>query len=204
MAQVFAHMTMSLDGFIAGPNDEVDHLFDWYSAGEVATPSKNPDIVVTLQTDAASAALLRGFQDGTGALVCGRRLFDLTQGWGGQHPIGPPIVIVMHEAPTEITPADAPFTFVITGVTDAIAQAKAIAGHRDVIVTSPTITQQCLDLGLLDEIVVSLAPVLLGEGIPWFAHLTATPVTLDDPRVIEGNRATHLRYRVRRPQDAAD
>ena len=201
MTDVIAHMTMSLDGFIADPDDGIEHLFDWYSAGDVTTPTKNPDIVVALRTDAASAALLRDVLFNAGALVCGRRLFDLTHGWGGVHPLGAPVVVVTHDPPADWQ-RDHPethFTFVTTGVADAIARAREIAGDRIVSVASPTITQQCLDLGLLDEIVVSLAPVLIGASIPWFAHLAGTPVMLDNPTVIAGDRATHLRYRVRKP-----
>ena len=203
MAQVITHMTMSLDGFIAQPDDNPGPLFDWYGTGDVTTPSANPEIA--FQTDAASATMLRDMLLQNGALVAGRRLFDVAQGWGGTHPASPAVVVVTHDPPADWRRAhpDAPFTFVTTGVADAIAQAKETAGDRDVIVASPTITQQCLDLGLLDEIVVSLAPVLLGAGIRWFDHLSQIPVMLDDPRVIAGDRVTHLRYRVRKPQTAA-
>jgi hypothetical protein len=88
-------------------------------------------------------------------------------------------------------------TFVTSGdVSEAVADARAIAGEKDVVIASPTIAQQCLNVGLLDEIHVSLAPVLLGAGIPFFANLEGAPVMLDDPAVTPGRRATHLAYRV--------
>jgi dihydrofolate reductase len=82
------------------------------------------------------------------------------------------------------------------GVAQAVAEARSIAGEKNVVVASPSITQQCLDLGALDEIHVSLVPVLLGAGIPFFASLRVAPVMLDDPVVTPGRRVTHLSYRV--------
>jgi dihydrofolate reductase len=86
---------------------------------------------------------------------------------------------------------------VTDGVESAVAQAKALAGDRIVAVATPTITQQCLNAGLLDMIRVNLVPVLMGEGIRWFDNLRYTPVMLDDPEVTQGSRVTHLTYKVR-------
>ena len=196
MATVVADMSMSLDGFIADRNDEVGPLFDWYQAGPVTTPSA--DDRWTFETDEASAKQLREALNTIGALVAGRRIFDLTKGWGGHHPIGCPVVVVTHTVPEGWPRDDAPFTFVIDGVESAVAHAKAIAGDRIVAIATPNITQQCLNLGLLDVIRVSLVPVLLGDGIPFFAKLRDTPIMLDDPEVTEGLRVTHLQYRVRK------
>ena len=196
MGTVVAHMTMSLDGFIAFPDDSVGPLFDWYAAGPITTPSSSEQI--TFQTDAASAEFLRSILDSAGALICGRRLFELTDAWGGRHPIGCPVVVVTHSVPSGWPEAGEHFSFVTTGVTDAVTRAQEIAGPKLVVVSTPTLTRQCLDLGLLDEVAVSLAPVLLGSGIPFFSGLAQTPVMLDDPEVVVGLRATHLRYRVRR------
>ncbi len=196
MATVVADMSMSLDGFIADRNDQVGPLFDWYEAGPVVTPSANERW--TFKTDEAGAEQLREGLRTIGALVCGRRLFDLTKSWGGRHPMGCPVVVVTHTVPDGWPREGAPFTFVTDGVESAVAQAKAIAGDKIVAVATPTITQQCLNLGLLDAIRVHLVPVLLGGGIPFFDHLRDTPVMLDDPEVTTGMRATHLSYRVRR------
>jgi dihydrofolate reductase len=193
MSKVFTHMTMSLDGFIASPDDGIEDLFDWYDAGDVSVPSANDG--VSLDVDEASAAMLRDMIDGAGALVSGRRLFDITDGWGDNHPMGVPVVVVTHRPPED---ADRwPRTTFEGDVGAAIARAREIAGDKDVIVASASIAQQAVSLGLVDEVCVSLAPVLLGEGIPYFANLGRHHL-LEDPEVVQGRRALHLRYRVRR------
>ena len=94
---------------------------------------------------------------------------------------------------------DAPFTFVTDGLPSAIEKARALAGDKDVTVSSGKISSQCLEFGLLDEISLDLVPVLLGSGVPLFEHFEA-PMLLDGPTlVVEGHRVTHLRYTVRRP-----
>jgi len=195
MAKVNAHMSMSLDGFIADPNDGIEQLFGWYFSGEVTVPTASPHMP-PFQTDAASAEVLRDALATTGALIAGRRLFDIAGGWGGTHPLGVPVVVVTHSIPDGWPCEDAPFTFVTDGVESAVAQAKAVAGDKTVTVASASIAQQCLNAGLLDEVVVSLVPVLLGEGIRLFDHLKHTPIQLEGPRVVEGAGVTHLSYRV--------
>jgi dihydrofolate reductase len=193
MSKVVAHMCMSLDGFVADPDDGCEELFGWYGNGDVTVPSHDPRW--TFHVTEASAGWLRNGLDRAGALVCGRRLFDHTKGWGGNHPSGAPLFVVTHR-PVQDWPH--PVTFVTDGVPSAIEQAKQVAGDKDVSAASTTIVQQCLDAGLLDEIEVNLVPVLLGEGIPFFANLAKAPVRLSDPEVIEGRGATHLRYQVLR------
>ena len=194
MSKVLSHMTMSLDGFIADPQDGIDELFGWYGAGSIQVPTAAEEF--TFSVDQPGAELLRGWMENSGALVSGRRLFDITNGWGDHHPIGAPVVVVTHRAPDD---ADQwPRTTFTGSVGAGIERAKQIAGDKDVIVASADIARQALDLGLLDEIHVSLVPVLLGEGIPYFAKLGAAPHRLEDPVVIPGTRATHLQYAVRR------
>lgn len=196
MGRVLCHMTVSLDGFIATRDDRVDELFEWYGAGEVALPSANPDI--SFQLDPASAEMLGGLMAGAGALVAGRRLFDIAGGWSDNHPIGTPVVVVTHRAPDDAAKTF-PRTRFVDGVEPAITQAKQIASGKDVILASANIIQQALNLGLVDEVCLSVAPVLLGEGIPYFSRLEHGHVALDDPQVMTGKRALHLRYSVRRP-----
>jgi dihydrofolate reductase len=196
MASVVADMSVSLDGFVADTHDEVGPLFDWYQVGPVTTPSA--DERWTFHTDRASAAQLRDALTSIGALICGRRLFDLTNAWGGRHPIGCHVFVVTHTVPKGWPQPEAPFTFVTDGIESAVAQAKALAGDRIVAVATPTITQQCLNAGLLDAIRVNLVPVMLGDGIRWLDNLRDAPVMLDDPIVTEGMRVTHLEYRVQR------
>ena len=200
MAKVLSHMTMSLDGFIADPNDQVDELFEWYESGDVTIPTPNRD--VTFKTDKASAKMLEGLTGGSGAIVAGRRLFDIAKGWGDQHPAGAPVVVVTHRAPANAA-KDFPRTSFVDGVETAIAKAKVIAGDKDVTIASPSIIQQALDLGLVDEVCISLVPVLFGEGISYFSKLAYGHQLFEDPVVTEGHRALHLRYPIRRRAPAS-
>jgi dihydrofolate reductase len=195
MGKVFTHMTMSLDGFIADPKDQVGELFDWYSAGDLAVPTANAEI--SFQVDDASAEMLRELTGNVGALVAGRHLFDIADGWGDNHPAGAPVVVVTHRPPEDAA-RRWPRTTFVDGVEAAISEARQIAGDQDVTIASPTITQQALEVGLVDEVCVSLVPVLFGEGIPYFTKLDRGHLLLDDPVVIQGRRALHLRYPVRR------
>ena len=195
MGDVVAGLTMSVDGYVAHPDDSVGLLFDWYNSGDVEVRWPGNDMVshVTPQ----SAAYLRRVIDQAGALVVGRRVYDFTNGFRGGHPVGVPLFLVTHHPPEKWPRPDAPFTAVTDGVSAAIEQAKHAAGDKTVSLSGPSIIQQALTLGLVDEVVVELAPVLLGRGIPFFGEL-ANPILLDDPQVIEGKRVTHLRFRVRR------
>jgi dihydrofolate reductase len=195
MAKVIANMSMSLDGFVADPSDGIEHLFGWYFNGDVTVPTANPNL--TFRTSEASAAHLRDAFASVGALIAGRRLFDVAGGWGGRHPVDVPVFVVTHTVPDGWPRDDAPFTFVTDGIESALAQAKATAGEQVVAVASPNIAQQYLNAGLLDEISVDLVPVLLGKGIRFFDNLANTPIKLDDPRIIEGTGVTHLIYRVK-------
>ena len=194
MGKVLTHMTMSLDGFVAAPDDNPGELFEWYAAGDVSVPSANGD--VKFDVDEASAEVLRELTDGVGAIISGRHLFDITDGWGDVHPVGAPVVVVTHSPPANA--ADRwPRTTFVNGVEAAVAKAREIAGDKDVTIASTKVTQQALDLGLVDEVCVSLAPVLMGEGIPYFSKLDRGHLMLEDPVVVQGRRALHLRFPVR-------
>ena len=196
MSNVYTGATMSLDGYISGPGETgFEHLFQWYGNGDVEMPTTHPDM--TWRLTPQSAERQRAMMEMTGVLVVGRHLFDMTSGWGGDHPMGKPVVVVTHHVPDGWPREDAPFTFVTDGIESAIAKAQQIAGAKVVGVNGGTIARQCLNAGLLDEIWVDLAPVLLGGGTPFLDQLTNTPITLDGPlSVIEGKGVTHLRYRV--------
>jgi dihydrofolate reductase len=198
MSKVFTGASMSLDGYISGPNETgFEHLFKWYGNGDVEVPTSKPDM--TMRMTQVSADHFRRLIDMTGALVVGRRLFDYTDGWGGNHPMGVPVVVVTHSVPEGWPREDAPFTFVTEGIERAIETASELAGDKVVGVNGGTIARQCLDAGLLDEIWVDLVPVLLGSGTPFFEQLDGAPVELEGPiSVTEGADVTHLRYRVRR------
>ncbi|MGP3769543.1 dihydrofolate reductase family protein [Streptomyces sp. SDT5-1] len=195
MGKVLSHVTMSLDGFVADPQDQVGELFEWYEAGDVSVP--NPNETVEFHVDDASARMLDRLTGSCGAVVAGRRLFDVADGWGDKHPAGAPVVVVTHRVPEDAA-IRWPTTTFVDGVEAAIRAAREIAGERDVTIASPSIIQQALDLGLVDEVCVSLVPVLFGEGIPYFAKLRQGHQLLEDPVVVQGRRALHLRYAVRR------
>jgi dihydrofolate reductase len=197
MTKVYTGASMSLDGYIAGPAETgFEHLFKWFGNGEVEVPTAQPEM--TLRMTPVSAEHFRGLIDMTGALVVGRKLFDFTGAWGGNHPMGKPVVVVTHSVPEGWPRQDAPFSFVTDGIEAAIDQAKALAGDKVVGVNGGTIASQCLNAGLLDEIWVDLVPVLLGGGTRFFDQLKAAPVDLEGPvSVVEGSDVTHLRYRVR-------
>lgn len=191
MSKVIANMSMSLDGFVADPADGIDQLFGWMGSGDVEVPTAVE--WATFRMSAASAEHMRTAMAGIGALIAGRHLFDITQGWGGTHPLGVPVVVVTHEPP-----ADWPhehFVFV-DSVEKAVRAAKDLAGEKDVAVASAKIAQQCLNAGLLDVIAVDQVPVLLGEGVRWFENLSTAPVRLSTPTVVEGDGVTHLTYTV--------
>jgi dihydrofolate reductase len=200
MGKVVAQATVSLDGFVAGPNESgFEHLFAWFAGGDLEFPSSDPDFKVRLTEP--DYRYMRDVVEGIGVLVIGRRMFDLNDGWRGRHPFDKPIVVVTHSKPERWVAAhpDAPYTFVTDGLPSAIERARAIAGDRNVIVTPGNIASQCLELGLVDEISIDLVPVLLGSGVRLFDELKATPILLDGPDLlVEGSRVTHLRYQVRR------
>jgi dihydrofolate reductase len=196
MAKVVTHMTMSLDGFIADPNDDVGELFDWYQAGDVPVEHANEELG-EFKVDTASAEVLGDLMETAGALVAGRRLFDIADGWGDHHPTGAKVVVVTHDPPSDAVERWPRTTFV-AGVEEAVAKAKELAGEGDVTIASANVIQQALNLGLVDEIAVSLVPVLFGEGKSYFGDLANGHLMLEDPEVVQGRRAVHLRFKVRR------
>ncbi len=196
MAKVLTHMCMSLDGFVAQPDDNPGELFDWYWNGDVVVPTAQEGM--TFSVDAASASMLQDLTSGCGALITGRRLFDLTGGWGDNHPVGAPVVVVSHRPPPEDADERFPRTTFTGSVEEGIAAAKEIAGDKFVTIASADIIQQALSLGLVDEVCISQVPVLFGTGIRYFGELVGHHVVLEDPIVVQGIRALHLRYPVRR------
>ena len=193
---------MSLDGFVAGPNDGPDNglgdggmrLFDWYSKGDTAFPLPGTDMVFMISR--ASAEFLREEWNMIGAMVAGRRMFDISRAWGGNPPGGENCFIVTHSVPQEWVKEGSPFTFVTDGVESAIQQAKKVAGDKNVSVASASVAQQCIKAGLLDEIQIDLAPVLLGGGVRLFERLGVTPIELECLKTLDAPGVTHLRFRI--------
>ncbi|MEO7236573.1 MAG: dihydrofolate reductase family protein [Lapillicoccus sp.] len=197
MGKVVSQAAMSLDGFIAQHDNDIGPLFDFYDNGPVEIATAMPHL--TFHVTEVTAAYLRSVMEGLGALVVGRTLFDVTNGWDGRHPFDVPVFVVTHEPPPHWGHDDAPFTFVTEGVAAAVEAARRVAGDRVVGVTAGTIASQCLRLGLLDEVCVDLVPVVLGEGRRYFEDSAAGAVLLGNPRTsIAGDRVTHLVFPVTR------
>jgi len=201
MSKVVFNMTVSLDGFVAGPNDNPDNglgdggdaLFNWYFSGDTEVPISDGQMV--LKVSSQSAEILKESFKTYGAGVWGRKTFDIARAWGG-HPPGSPALIVTHNVPKEWVYEGSPFTFVTDGVESAIHQAKEAAGDKDVVVCTASILQQCLNLGLVDEIHIDVAPLLLGRGVRLFDHLNIEPVQLERIRVVAAPGVTHIGFRV--------
>ena len=202
MGKVIVELSMSLDGFVAGPNDGVDkplgdggeRALRWYSSGDTDFPLQGTDMVFKISR--ASAEFLREPWSMIGAGVTGRRTFDIARAWGGNPPGGGPYFVVTHTVPQEWVKEGSPFTFVTDGVESAVEKAKQAAGDKNVDVTGASIAQQCIKAGLLDEIQIDLAPVLLGGGVRLFDHLGTEPIELERTGVVEAPGVTHLRFRV--------
>lgn len=191
MARVVCDMSISLDGYVTGPNasrqnpfgDGATVLHDWIWGGA---------------TDEDRAILQEAVAD-CGAVVMGRTSFDHTEGeggWGDGGPVGDtPCFVVTHEEPTgTYAPV---FTFVTDGVASAIEQARRVAGDKSVGLHGATVVQQALPLGLVDEIHVHVVPVLLGGGTPLFSTLDSA-ITLERTDVRVTPAATHLSFRIAR------
>lgn len=193
MGKVLFNISVSLDGFVESPVDGVARLFRWYFSGDTEVPFSDD---LTFKVSAASATLFRTVWPTVGADITGRRNFDVANAWQGKPPLGVPCVVVTNRVPQEWVYEGSPFTFVTDGIESAVAQAKRLAGDKHVAVSTPSIMQQCLKAGLLDELTLDLVPVLLGAGTRLFANLEDTPVDLEPLGVVEGTGVTHLRYRV--------
>jgi dihydrofolate reductase len=180
MGMVVADMSVSLDGFVADRRDGVGHVFAWYG---------KPQPPASAAGDAETAA-------GLGVIVYGRRTFGLANGWDGHHPAGAPVLVVTHEVPAGWPRENSTVSFETGGIEAAMRTAAEIAGDRVIALGSPSIIQQCLNLGLVDRIQVKVVPVLLGDGIRLFGELVTAPVELGNPVITEGNGVTHLHYDV--------
>ncbi|MEV4565195.1 dihydrofolate reductase family protein [Nonomuraea sp. NPDC049419] len=192
MGKVIMYATVSVDGFIAKDNDEVGPLFDWMAGGDVPL-KENGQIKVTQ----ASYDYVRPYWDEIGVTIAGRHVFDLTGGWDGKPPADIDHVVVVTHRPQ---PADwdpqAPFHFV-SGIEAAMAKAQELAGDRTVEVAAGDVGGQMLAAGLVDEVAMDVAPVILGTGKRYFGTLNAIHLLKDPHVVIQGTRVLHLRYRVR-------
>ncbi|MGH3029136.1 MAG: dihydrofolate reductase family protein [Gaiellaceae bacterium] len=188
MGSVVIDMSMSLDGYIAAPNDNPEQ-----GLGEDGMRLHN----WAFDDPSVFEQFYRDLTEQTGAVIMGRRSYDNSiEAWGGKGPLGDvPCFVVTRKA---LASSDPVFTFVTDGIESAVARAKSAAGPKSVLVHGARTIQECLDAGLLDEIHIDLAALLLGTGVRLFDHLANTPVVLGNPTVVTGVGVTHLRYPVHR------
>jgi dihydrofolate reductase len=201
MGKVVLDITMSLDGLIAGPNDDVERLHEWLFTGTTRTGSDRSASVLpgreSFRTSGGSTGVLDEAFRTTGAMVMGRRFFDIGEKpWGDDPPFHVPVFVLTHRPRETLIKGETTFTFVTEGIEGAIDAAKAAAGDQNVTVGGANIAQQCLKAGLLDEMQIHIVPVLLGDGIRLFERMDTGPTELEMTRVIEAPGVTHLRFRV--------
>jgi dihydrofolate reductase len=198
MARVVMQAVVSVDGYIAYPDDTTGPLFDWYGNGDTEVSARASGW--TFHVSRASADYLQPFWDAVQVTVIGRHLFDTTNGWDGDPAAGDELVVVTHRPLPQAWLADHPDApFHTAGSVEAgIALAKKLAGDGLVCVTAGDLGGQAFSAGLVDEIAMDVAPVVLGEGVRFFGSHAGT-VLLDDPdQVVRGDRVLHLHYTVRR------
>lgn len=201
MSATVLYMSMSVDGFIAGPNERPDNglgdggerLHDWVFAGTDANgdhkalgrpPGVNGDVFDEMMA--------------TGAVVAGRGTFEPAGGWSGDHHDGVPIFILSRQPPG-IEVGQWPLVTYLTDVSTAITRAKHAAGDKNVLVHGARTAQLALAAGLLDELELHVVPVLLGQGRRLFDNLDPEQIELDRTRVLEGDGGvTHVHYQVQR------
>jgi dihydrofolate reductase len=201
MGKVAADITVSLDGFVAGPNDGPElglgeggeRLHEWLFELESFHRLHGRTGGVTNEDNEVLNEVFRR----AGAVLVGRRMFDNARGWGDHPPFHMPVFVLTHESRDVLVKDDTTFTFVTDGIESAVEQAKAAAGDKDVSIGGGASTiQQCLKAGLLDEIQVHLVPVLLGGGIRLFDEMGTEPMELEPTRLIASPAVTHLRFSV--------
>ena len=198
MARVVMQAVVSVDGYIAYPDDTVGPLFDWYFNGDTELSAEASGW--TFRVSRTSAEYIQPIWDAVKVTVIGRHLFDTTNGWDGKPAAGDELVVVTHRPlPEEWLAAhpNAPF-HTADSVEAGIALAKKLAGDGLVDVTAGDLGGQAFSAGLVDEVAMDVVPVVLGEGVRFFGSHAGT-VLLDDPdRVVQGDRVLHLHYTVKR------
>jgi dihydrofolate reductase len=200
MTQVATALTVSVDGYIAGPDDGPgqplgrggQRLFRWYSDGD--TPSRYyPDFKLSPQS-------AKFFDEGVstvGAVISGRRTYEISNGWGGDGLLpGIPLFVLTHQVPDEVPAGSATYTFVTGGIETAINQASAAAAGKDVALMGSAPVQQAIRAGLLDTLVLHVVPVLLGGGVRLLDHLGDNSIELERAEVIDAPGVTHMVYNV--------
>ena len=182
---MYTGASMSLDGFVAGPNETgFEHLFAWYGNGDIAVTTADPEI--TLQLTESNARHQQHLADQTGATVVGRKLYDATNAWGGQHPMGVPVVVLTNHPPE----SREGFQLVSAGIEEAVATAAELASDNVVGVNAGTIATQCYAAGLLDEVWIDL----VARGPRRWAALVRSAGRPGHARRVPRDRRWHRRH----------
>ena len=197
MSATVLYMSMSLDGFIAGPNERLDNgLGDGgHRLHEWVLPNAEADHKAMADLTGANRQIVDEFM-ATGAVVAGRGTFEPAGGWGGDHHGGVPIFILSRDPDGES--GQWPLVTYVNDVATAMSEAKQAAGDTNVLVHGAGVAQLALAAGVLDELEIHLVPVLLGQGRRLFENLSPEHIELERTRVLEGDGVTHLHYRVLR------
>ena len=198
MSTVVMHAVVSVDGYIAGENDEVGPLFDWYFNGtHPIVDEALEQLHAPFRVSSASLSYVRPFWDSTRVTIQGRHLFDLTNGWEAQPPGGEHLIVVSHRPKPEgwHPEADVPF---VADVAAAVQEARRRAGDGSVMVCAGDVGGQALALGLVDLVAMDVVPVVFGRGKRYFGSGDGQHLLEDPDVVIQGDRVLHLRYPVRR------
>jgi dihydrofolate reductase len=194
------YMSMSLDGFIAGPNEGPDNglgdgghrLHEWALPGGGGIDGLD----AVRQSGSVNGGIVEEFMS-TGAVVAGRGTFEPAGGWGGDHHDGVPIFILTRQDPAELK--EWPLVTYVDDVSAAMTRAKEAAGERNVLVHGAGVTQLALAAGVLDELELHVIPVLFGQGRRLFEGLAPDQIELERTRILEGEGGvTHMHYRVQR------
>ena len=189
---VILDITMSLDGFIAGPHDDVSRLHEWLFNGN--TLSKYTSFV---KLSKESAKVFDELVETTGSIITGRRTYELSDRWGGSHPVNDSVFVLTHDVPKDVPKGSTTFTFVTDGIESAVMQAKEAAGKKNVyLMGGASVAQQCIKAGLLDEMMLHIVPVLLTDGIRLFDNLGDEPIELEQIKVVEALGVEHFRFHV--------
>lgn len=193
MGTVVMYGSVSVDGFIAGEDDQPDPLFDWLTSGDVPLDDSG-----VLKVSKPSFDYVRPYWDSIGVTIVGRHVFGLTDGWDGTPPSDVDhVVVVTHRPAPEGWDPEAPFSFV-DGVEAAVAAAQELAGDRIVEVAAGDVGGQVLAAGFVDEVRMDVVPVVFGSGKRFFGSVDTQHLLGDPDVVIQGSRVLHLRFPVRR------
>jgi dihydrofolate reductase len=205
MSKVLAGITTSLDGYYTAPNDRLgaglgdggERLHYWVFGGRwtyEGGPRGTPNSVDQSYLDETFSS--------AGAMIVGRTMYDVVDGWGDDPGFGMPGFVITHRPHETVVKGDTTFEFVTTGIEDALERARAAAGDRSVLLMGGgDVVRQYLEAGLVDEFTLTVSPVLLGGGKRLFDGLRRTDLAFERTAIVESPFATHLRYRVRAAAD---